>query len=312
MPLLKLPNGVSLSYASHPNPTPDPSRPTVLFLAALVQRAEIQFEAQIRDERLKGFNFVGIDVHGHGDTAGRDTWDYVDNAGDVVAGMKALGVDKFFVYGTSNGGITAQEIAIRYPEHVRGLILCATTPRPAGPELSLRFRQYLIPGWMATVPPPDAALQASCLTTFGAPAKPADQPGSAFGDRKPVSDESGERTTESAVGLQLFCRIVDNWRTHTGEQKVMKPVETMLAWEGSESRLGGIKVPALILHGADDPTFGFDHAEQIHSLLPKNEHTRLVKFDGKGAHLINVLADVSVETNNATREWLDECIGAGF
>ncbi|KAG8736025.1 hypothetical protein FRC10_009875 [Ceratobasidium sp. 414] len=312
MPLLQLPNGVSLSYSSYPDPAPSPSRPTVLFLAALVQRAEIQMEVQIRDERLKGFNFVGIDVHGHGDTTGRDQWNHADNARDVVAGMKALGVDKFFVYGTSNGGVIAQEVAIRYPDNVRGLILCATTSRNLGPELSTRFRQFLIPNWMASIPPPDATLMASCLTTFGVPAKPADQPGSAFGDRKPVSDDGGERTVESAVGLELVCRIVDNWRAHTGENKVVKPVEAMLNWEGCEDRLGGVKVPVLVVHGVDDPTFALERGEQTFSLLPKNEHTRLVKLDGKGAHLINVIADVATEVNGATREWLDECIRAGF
>ncbi|KAG9114443.1 hypothetical protein FRC07_007652 [Ceratobasidium sp. 392] len=312
MPLLKLSNGVTLSYFSHPDPIPSPSRPTVVLLTALVQRAEIQYVPQYQDEQLKGINFVGIDVHGHGDTTGRDTWDYADNAADVVAGVKALGVDKFFIYGTSNGGITAQEIAIRYPELVRGLILTSTTPHQFGPELAAIYRQFLIESWMVSIPPPDAVLQASCVPTFGAQVKPADQPGSAFGDRKPVSEEGGERTVESVVGLELFSRIVDNLRTHTGDQKVKIPVETMLAWTGSESRLGGVKVPVLILHGADDPTFPFSHAEDLYALLPKNENTRLVKADGKGAHLINVLKDVAPQLNKDTREWLDAAIGAGY
>ncbi|KAG8735826.1 hypothetical protein FRC12_017883 [Ceratobasidium sp. 428] len=166
---------------------------------------------------------------------------------------------------------------------------------------------------MASVPPPDAVLQASCLPTFGAPVKPADQPGSAFGDRKQVSEAGGERTVESAVGLELFSRIVDNLRTHTGDQRVKKPVETMLNWGGSESRLGNLKAPVLVLsHGADDPTFPYSHAEDLYSLLPKNEHSRLVKLDGKGAHLINVLKDVAPEVNKATRQWLDEAIKAGY
>jgi pimeloyl-ACP methyl ester carboxylesterase len=92
MPLLNLPNGISLSYFSFPDSVPSPSRPTLLFMPALLQRAEIQFEPQIRDAQLAGFNLVGIDVHGHGDTVGRDSWDYADNATDVVAGMVSLWV----------------------------------------------------------------------------------------------------------------------------------------------------------------------------------------------------------------------------
>jgi hypothetical protein len=100
---------------------------------------------------------------------------------------------------------------------------------------------------MSSIPPPDIAVMAACVTSLGAPAKPADKPGSVFGDRRPVQHDEGERTAESAVGLELLCRIVDNWRTHTGQDKCVKLVETMLNWEGCESRLGGLKVPVLIL-----------------------------------------------------------------
>lgn len=101
MPQLDIPGGISLSYFSYPDPIPSPSRPTLLFLSALFQKAEIQFEPQLRDTRLAGdgaegfaFNFVGIDVHGHGDTTGRDTWDYEDNARDVVTAM----VGAFYIH----------------------------------------------------------------------------------------------------------------------------------------------------------------------------------------------------------------------
>lgn len=97
MPQIGIPGNISFSYFSYPDPTPSSSRPTVLFLSALFQRAEIQFEPQIRDARLArteaeeyAFNFVGIDVHGHGDTTGRKSWDYADNAKDVVTVMVYL------------------------------------------------------------------------------------------------------------------------------------------------------------------------------------------------------------------------------
>ena len=94
MSQVDIPGGISLSYFAYPDPIPSPSRPTVLFLPALFQKAEIQFEPQIRDPRLvrteaEGYtyNFVGIDAHGHGNTTGRESWDYADNARDIVAVM---------------------------------------------------------------------------------------------------------------------------------------------------------------------------------------------------------------------------------
>lgn len=318
MPQLDIPGGISLSYFSYPDPIPSPSRPTLLFLSALFQKAEIQFEPQLRDTRLAGdgaegfaFNFVGIDVHGHGDTTGRDTWDYEDNARDVVTAMKYLGVDKFFVFGTSNGGLTTQELVIRYPESVRGVALCGTTARAFGEDLSARFREFFVPRWMSSVPPPDVALIGSCTTTLGAPAKPVQKPGSVFGDRSHMQ-LCGGRTAESVVGLDLLSRIVDNWRTHIGEARVVRPVEAMLNWPGCESRLAGVRVPVLILHGMDDPTLPLERGEEILSLLPEHKLTRLVKSDGQGAHLINIPADVALDVNAATRDWLNECIEAGL
>ena len=62
----------------------------------------------------------------------------------------------------------------------------------------------------------------------------------------------------------------------------------------------------------DDPTLPIVRGEQIFSLLPEHQLTRFVKLDGKGAHLINIPADIALEVNAATRKWLDECIEAGF
>jgi 3-oxoadipate enol-lactonase len=49
-------------------------------------------------------------------------------AGDAVRLLDALDVDSAHVYGLSMGGMIAQELAIRFPERVRGLILGGTTP----------------------------------------------------------------------------------------------------------------------------------------------------------------------------------------
>ncbi len=59
-------------------------------------------------------------------------------AADAAGLLRALGVQSAHVCGLSMGGMIAQELAIRFPERVRGLVLGGTTPggpRAARPTL---------------------------------------------------------------------------------------------------------------------------------------------------------------------------------
>ncbi|MCW2606663.1 MAG: alpha/beta fold hydrolase, partial [Frankiales bacterium] len=47
-------------------------------------------------------------------------------AADAAGLMEALGLDSAHVYGLSMGGLVAQELAIRFPHRVRGLVLGGT------------------------------------------------------------------------------------------------------------------------------------------------------------------------------------------
>lgn len=49
----------------------------------------------------------------------------------AMALLDQLGVEQVDLFGVSWGGALAQEIAYRYPDRVRSLILCSTTPGPA-------------------------------------------------------------------------------------------------------------------------------------------------------------------------------------
>jgi len=60
-----------------------------------------------------------------------DGWSTRGFAGDAVAVLDALGIERAHVYGFSMGGRVAQWVAIDHPERVGALVLGATTPGDA-------------------------------------------------------------------------------------------------------------------------------------------------------------------------------------
>lgn len=60
-------------------------------------------------------------------------------AADAVGLMDALGIESAHVYGLSMGGMIAQEVALRFPHRVRGLVLGGTSP--GGLHAALPWRE---------------------------------------------------------------------------------------------------------------------------------------------------------------------------
>jgi len=67
-------------------------------------------------------------------------------AGDAVALLDVLGVERPHVFGVSMGGMIAQELAINYPQRVNGLVLgCTTAGFTRGPQAGADVAQALAP-----------------------------------------------------------------------------------------------------------------------------------------------------------------------
>lgn len=75
----------------------------------------------------EGRPVIAFDNRGVG-RSGRPTGPYstAEMADDAIAVLDAAGIERAHVYGISLGGMIAQEIALRHPERVAGLVLGAT------------------------------------------------------------------------------------------------------------------------------------------------------------------------------------------
>ena len=130
MPRVRV-NGVPLHYERHGS-----GEPLLLITGFTISSAVFEPVLELYGGR---FECITYDNRGSGRSGAplRPT-SMAELAADAAGLLRALGVESAHVCGLSMGGMIAQELAIRFPERVRGLVLGGTTPggpRAARPTL---------------------------------------------------------------------------------------------------------------------------------------------------------------------------------
>jgi pimeloyl-ACP methyl ester carboxylesterase len=97
----------------------DRSKPTVVLVNAFTTSSEL-YRNQFEDSDLASqMNLVAIELLGHGQTrTAREHWTYWDTAEMNLQVLDALGIDRAFVLGTSQGGWITVQMALLRPEKV--------------------------------------------------------------------------------------------------------------------------------------------------------------------------------------------------
>jgi pimeloyl-ACP methyl ester carboxylesterase len=202
---------------------------------------------------------------------GKPQYTGADLVADPIGILDALKIDKAHLVGLSMGGAIALQLAVEHPDRVAAITVASTSPSgPSDPEL----------------PPPTEKISAS------------------FSEQAPPIDWSD---TEAALD-----RLIEDDRLYAGSLPYDEPARRALyaqalarsinpaaaanhwavASGGSiRDRLGEIAVPALVLHGTEDPLFPPPHGEALAREIPG---ARLVLLEGAGHEIPRATWDIAI------------------
>jgi pimeloyl-ACP methyl ester carboxylesterase len=184
-----------------------------------------------------------------------------DMAADTVGLLDALGLDSAHLVGASMGGFIAQTIAIEYPQRVRSLtsMMSSTGNRAVGQPHAETARIFA--GGQPTTRAEVVQRMVEAARIVGSPGFPP--------DLEAVAVRAG----------RAFDRAFD-------PLAVVRQAVAVLASGDRTARLGNIRVPALVIHGADDPMCDVSGGRATAEAIPGAE---LVVIDGMGHDLPRAL-----------------------
>jgi rifampin ADP-ribosylating transferase len=190
---------------------------------------------------------VAMDQRGHGGAdRPADGYSLLELADDVVAFLDAIGMTSAVLLGSSSGGYVAQEVAVRTPERVVGLVL-------VGSPRSLRGRPPFADEVSRLTDPVDRAWVKASLDWFPR-----------FHD---IPDWYLEDRVDDGVRMPAGV-----WRTSLdGLCTAVPPTEA-----------GTITTPTLIIWGERDGLLSRDDAEALAAAIPGS---RLIVYGDTG-HLV--------------------------
>jgi len=192
-----------------------------------------------------------------------------DMARDTVGLLDALSIPRAHVMGASMGGMIAQMIAINHPERMRSLIsIMSTTSDPALPPPTDEAQKALMSR------PRDASLEAVIDNARAS---------------NRVIGSPGYPQTED----ELRSRVAAEYQRGYFPRGFINQYAAIIA-SGSRTRaLRYVTVPALVVHGADDPLVPLEAGQHTAQSIP---NAQLAVIEGMGHDLPEALMPVLLAT----------------
>jgi pimeloyl-ACP methyl ester carboxylesterase len=184
-------------------------------------------------------------------------YDLADMAADAAGLVKALGLDSVHLVGVSMGGMIAQRVAFTYPDRVRSLtsIMSTTGDRSVGG--ASEAAQAVLYAPPATDRESAIARQLETSRVIGSPGFPFD-----------------EEAVRARAGLAF-----DRGHDPAG---VARQMAAIVSSPDRTADLGGVAVPTLVIHGAEDALVNVSGGRATAAAVPGAE---LVVIDGMGHDL---------------------------
>ena len=178
-----------------------------------------------------------------------DLWDLVEDCRAVIAGLE---MDQPVLAGMSMGGFVAMRFALEYPDAISGLVLIDSMAEPHDPDDVAVYREMVEENRSEEATPQPLA---EAVTQF----------------------LFGETTREE--NPELVSKWVDRWTTYSGEA-LYHEIGSWLDREDVTDQLRDVDIPALVIHGEEDPSIDPEHgrhtAEALDAdlaMIPEAGHT---------------------------------------
>ncbi|RDW87074.1 alpha/beta fold hydrolase [Aspergillus mulundensis] len=265
--------GISVGYALSGDKY-DPSKPTCVLINSMCMTAAL-YNDQFNDAALTdAVNLLAIEPLGHGATScATEHFTYWDTAIMALQVLDALGIEKAFALGTSQGGWMVTRMALLAPERILGLILLGTSldsesadSRRKGCWDPLPLLKPFFDGWTSDAPTPEFVVEAAWCKMVGAMG-------------------FGAFATEERVGFWTKT-LQEVYRGDEGRRKVRMALNCLLERDGLLLRLGDVKCPVSWLQGTDDTPFGSTVQPEQIRLFTRSKEAKLEIIEG-GAHYLN-------------------------
>ncbi|KAJ5197737.1 uncharacterized protein N7498_006854 [Penicillium cinerascens] len=268
----------------------DRSKPTVVLVNAFTTSSEL-YREQFEDSDLAGqMNLVAIEMLGHGQTrTAREHWTYWDTAEMNLQVLDALGIDRAFVLGTSQGGWITVQMALLQPEKIIGIIPLGTS-MDCESERSRQLQCWdgpaIVTGfvnqWTSDIATPDF------------------EPDTAYCDAL-IDVGFNDCSTEKRDFWRKTMK--DNYRGDDGRRRIRMAGINLAERGGLHLRVSDIRCPVLWLHGTEDAVFSVANAMEEIQLFTHSPDARLVPIEG-GAHFLG--SSHPTEVNKALADFVNK------